>query len=182
MRLTTILLFISFFSFGQTDSISPRWNNCVSDTVFSENGKILEVKITQQEWLKTIDLRADMNITFGEFIIMPNHFHAIISIGKNKYNSNGKNAIHNNETDAMHCVSGAGTIDANRFGPQRKNLASIVRGFKSAVTTYARKNDITFNWQPNYHDSIVWDQRAFNTISNYIINNPKKWDADVHNK
>ena len=139
-------------------------------------------KITQQEWLKTIDLRADMNITFGEFIIMPNHFHAIISIGKNKYNSNGKNAIHNNETDAMHCVSGAGTIDANRFGPQRKNLASIVRGFKSAVTTYARKNDITFNWQPNYHDSIVWDQRAFNTISNYIINNPKKWDADVHNK
>ena len=100
---------------------------------------------------------------------MPNHFHAIISIGENKYNSKNIPPI---STDAMHCVSS--DDGGNFFGPQRKNLASIIRGFKSAITTYARKNDITFNWQPNYHDSIIWNQKSFNTITNYIINNPAK--------
>jgi len=57
-------------------------------------GKISEGKahlseigaIVEKEWLKTVDLRSDMNLTLGEFVIMPNHFHAIIIIGKNKYN------------------------------------------------------------------------------------------------
>ena len=81
----------------------------------------------------------------------------------------------------MHCVSGAYTNGHIRFGPQRKNLASIIRGFKGTFTTYTRKNDITFNWQPNYHDIIVWNQKSFNNITNYIINNPKKWDEGLHN-
>jgi putative transposase len=148
-------------------------------------------KITQSEWLKTIDLRPDMNISFGEFIIMPNHFHAIISIGENQYNSkknisaistdaliDDENNILPISTDALQCVSRDN--GKNIFGPQRKNLASIIRGFKGAITTYARKNDITFNWQPNYHDRIIWNQNAFNNISNYIINNPKKWSENEH--
>ena len=134
-------------------------------------------KITHSEWLKTIELRPDMNITFGEFIIMPNHFHAIISIGKNKYNS-----IH--ARGALQCASSVDVSDVNNgkniFGPQCKNLASVIRGFKGAITRNARKKDITFNWQPNYHDRIIWNQKAFNNISNYIINNPKKWSEDEH--
>jgi REP element-mobilizing transposase RayT len=56
----------------------------ISDTKMqlSEIGKIVET-----EWLKTIDLRPDMNLTLGEYVIMPNHFHCIIIIGKNKYNT-----------------------------------------------------------------------------------------------
>lgn len=43
--------------------------------------------IVTLEWLKTPALRQDMNLTLGEFVVMPNHFHAIIIIGTNEYNS-----------------------------------------------------------------------------------------------
>ncbi len=47
-------------------------------------------------------MRPDMNLTMGAFVVMPNHFHAIIEIGKNEYNSGGANRGYSR--DAMHCV------------------------------------------------------------------------------
>ena len=38
-------------------------------------------KIVESEWLKTIDLRPDMNLELAEYVVMPNHFHGIIYIG-----------------------------------------------------------------------------------------------------
>jgi putative transposase len=73
--------------------------------------------IVEQEWQTTITLRQDMKITTDVFAIMPNHFHAIFCI-------HGK--------EAMHRVF---TNNVATFGPQSKNLASVIRGFKSAVTT-----------------------------------------------
>ena len=70
----------------------------------------------------------------------------------------------------------------NKFGPQRKNLSSIIRGFKSAITTYARKNDIEFAWQSNYHDHIIRNEDELHRIREYIINNPQKWAIDKQNK
>ena len=70
---------------------------------FSEIGKIVET-----EWIKTPEMRFDMNLELCEFVIMPNHFHAIIIIGKNEYNAN-TNSIPNPNTvigrGAMHCAS-----------------------------------------------------------------------------
>ena len=56
---------------------------------FSEIGKQVEI-----QWTKTLDIRPDMNLQFGEFVVMPNHFHAIIGIGENEYNDRGRNATH----------------------------------------------------------------------------------------
>lgn len=118
--------------------------------------------IAQQEWEKTFALRTDMALTMGAFVVMPNHFHAIVIIGDNAYN---------------------GGNTANEFAPQSKNLASIVRGFKSAVTTQTRKmGDTHFNWQPRYHDHIIRDAQSFHNIEQYIINNPAKWNADMFDK
>ena len=47
----------------------------------SEIGKIVET-----EWLKTFEMRPDMNLEMGEFMIMPNHFHPMIGIGDNEFN------------------------------------------------------------------------------------------------
>lgn len=117
----------------------------------------------EQEWLKTFEIRPDMNLQMGAYVVMPNHFHAIIIIGDNPYNTH----------------FGDHTTPNNRFGPQSKNLASIVRGFKSAVTTTARKmGDAHFGWQSRYHDHIIRNEKAFKTITQYIINNPKTWDED----
>ena len=57
--------------------------------VINEKMKLSPIGETvKQEWIKTPKIRPDMNLTLDEFIIMPNHFHAIIIIGSNKHNTN----------------------------------------------------------------------------------------------
>ncbi|MEX2477010.1 MAG: hypothetical protein WD357_01145 [Gracilimonas sp.] len=68
----------------------------------------------------------------------------------------------------------------NKFGPQSKNLPSIIRGFKIGVTKSARKIVSGFKWQPKYHDHIIRDQESYNRISEYIRNNPEKWAEDKY--
>ena len=145
----------------------------------SETGKIAE-----QEWVKTPDIRPDMNLELGEFVVMPNHFHGIIIIGDNAYNTECDD---HNGRDAMPRVSTATPTPppsndttpnhekpANQFGPQSNNLASIMRGFKSAVTKNARYIQSYFAWQPRYHDHIIRNDQSFYNISRYIRQNPSK--------
>jgi putative transposase len=184
-------------------------------------------QIVEAEWTKTPAIRPDMNLELGEFVVMPNHFHGILIIGENEFNttvppldrnsedintgmiddSNGNVEMRRGRTleivdecrdvgrDAMHCVSTAERVPPplattyatkNKFAPQSKNLASIIRGFKSSVTTQVKKlygngdaNDITpFAWQPRFHDHIIRDAESFEHIQNYIANNPLNWMGD----
>ena len=189
-----------------------------------ENGQmqLSEIgKIAHDEWLRSLDIRPDMNLDMECFVIMPNHIHGIVVIGKNEYNSVGdgrgycRDAMHgvsmtnndflsdamhgvsmeNNGTksDAMHGVStGNNEIEwfreielipsANHFGPQSKNLASIMRGFKSAVTTAARELNISFDWQTRFHDHVIRDDDEFRRIAFYIEQNPMNWEKDILNE
>ena len=123
--------------------------------------------------MKTFEMRMDMNLELGEFVVMPNHFHGIIGIGKNEYNTKRDTQ----RRDAMHCVS-ATNDSKNKFGPQSKNLASIIRGFKTGVTINARLINPNFAWQSRYHDHIIRNDRSFHRISKYIIDNPLNWSDD----
>ena len=58
-------------------------------------------EIAQFEWLKTFEMRPDMNLWMGEYVVMPNHFHAIIGIGDNEFNRRRETQCRG----AMHCVS-----------------------------------------------------------------------------
>ncbi len=135
-------------------------------------------KIVEKEWLKTTEVRPDMNLELCEYVVMPNHFHAIIYIGENQYNTAAR--YYNYTREEMPFVSANDPINVvkNKFGPQNKNLASIVRGFKSAVTTFARKNNVPFNWQTRFHDHIIATNDEYQRIADYIINNPAKWQED----
>ena len=144
----------------------------------SEIGRIVEL-----EWLKTSAIRPDMNIHMGAFVIMPNHFHAIITIGENQFND-GRDAMLGvskpfadaiRDGDAKHGVS---TGYKNAFIPQSKNLSSIVRGFKSAVTVQARTIHADFAWQTRFHDHIIRNSESHDTIERYILNNPINWTED----
>lgn len=66
----------------------------------------------------------------------------------------------------------------NRFGPQSKNLASIIRGFKIGVTKNARKINPHFAWQPRFHDHIIRNKLEYRRIAHYIYNNPMNWGKD----
>jgi putative transposase len=93
-------------------------------------------------------------------------------------------------TDAKHRVSTGGIpftdakhrVSTTKFGPQSKNLASIIRGFKSSVTINARKINSEFTWQTRFHDHIVRDFDAFHRIEHYIQNNPANWGEDLYCK
>ena len=105
-----------------------------------------------------------MNIFLDKFVVMPDHFHAIIHIGKNDFNGR----------DATHGVPAGITTTPynNKPGPQSNNLASIIRGFKSAVTTRSKMMHIEFAWQSRYHDHIIRSNSELNRIREYIVMNP----------
>ncbi|SMG51633.1 hypothetical protein SAMN05661096_03794 [Marivirga sericea] len=107
---------------------------------------------------------------------MPNHFHGIIGIGENRYNTLGTDHGTNGRgRDARHRVS--------TFGPQSKNLGSFIRGFKSGVTVGARLINPDFGWQDRFHDHIIRDKKSFHRISEYIKNNIRNWSDDgFHDK
>lgn len=149
---------------------------CYFGNVVNGNMDLNEIgQIVKSEWLKTFELRPDMNLTMGEFVVMPNHFHAIIGIGENEYNNRRDTQRNTSCRDAMHCVS----TTPNKFGPQSKNLASIIRGFKIGVTKNVRLIKPNFAWQPRYHDHIIRNDESFHRISQYIKNNPSNWQKDT---
>ncbi|HET8866319.1 MAG TPA: hypothetical protein VFM80_11535 [Gracilimonas sp.] len=136
--------------------------------------------IVESEWKKTPKIRKDMNITLGEFVIMPDHIHGIIIIGNNEYNTRGLKS--NFGRDAMHRVSTEVDLETDsqkRFGPQRKNLASIIRGYKSSVTIQGRKINPEFCWQSNYHDRVIRTYQEYKLITEYILDNIRRWKMDV---
>ncbi len=57
-------------------------------------------------------------------------------------------------------------------------LGVIINQYKRICTINARKTDPNFAWQTRFHDIIIRDDRAFQNISKYIVNNPSKWAAD----
>ena len=120
--------------------------------------------VVHNEWRKTGELRK--NVILDEFVVMPNHVHGIIQI----FNPEPRR-------DALQCVS---TMDSmNKFGPQRNNLASIVRGFKGAVKRWCNQNGYPrFQWQPRFYDQIIIGDKELLEIREYIYYNPQMWDRD----
>lgn len=130
-----------------------------------ENGKMLlsEIgEVAKSEWERTFEIRNDMNLTKAEYVIMPNHFHAIIHIGENEF-------------QIQHQKTGQPN---NQFSPQSRNLASIVRGFKSSVTKRALTFNSDFKWQTRFHDHIIKTNKSYERISQYIRLNPILWKDD----
>ena len=163
----------------------------------SEIGKCL-----QEQIVKTPEMRADMNMEIPLFVIMPDHVHLIVTIGENQYNTPVRggatyfdDATHCDDTmhcrGAMHCAPTNGTTNGetnhcaptdgqqmNKFSPQSKNLASVIRGIKISTTTFARKNQIPFSWQRSFHDRIIRDTAEMNRIAEYIETNVLRWESD----
>jgi putative transposase len=98
----------------------------------------------------------NVNVSFDTFVVMPNHVHAIVRID-------------------------------NDVG-LRIGLPDIVGQLKAYTTNeYIKgvygKNWPSFNkklWQRGYYEAIVNNDHSLKRIRRYIINNPSKWNDDVH--
>ena len=114
-------------------------------------------------------------VQLDAFVVMPNHVHGIIVIDKP---DEGDLIVGTVEIQELVSPPRITLGPRNTFGPQSKNLASIIRGFKIGVTKNARLIDPGFAWQSLYHDHIIRDKKSYRNISEYIINNPAKWKKD----
>ncbi len=131
-------------------------------------------KIVKTEWLKTAEMRN--NIEIDEFVVMPNHVHGILNIVSRR------GTMHRAPTGTHRAPT---TPKFESFGkPVPGSIPTIVRGFKSTVTKQI--NEIqnapgTPVWQRNYYEHVIRNETALNRIRNYIIRNPSKWQMDKKN-
>lgn len=123
-------------------------------------------QIAYDEWMKTPELRP--NVKLDAFVVMPNHIHGIIII--NDGHGSGRGVLQYAPTQMN-----------NTFQSPSQTIGAIVRGYKSSVT---KKINILRNrpgcpiWQRNYYEHIIRDNKSYHRISQYIINNPEKWQDD----
>ncbi|HLW39576.1 MAG TPA: transposase [Brumimicrobium sp.] len=111
-------------------------------------------EILQEEWELTRERRG--NIKLHEYVVMPNHFHALIEIcySENKSNVPGE------------------------FKAPSQTLSAIIRGFKGAVTS--RNNQLKLGneigvWQSRFNDQVIKDDRHLHNVKMYINDNVKNW-------
>lgn len=149
-------------------------------------------QITHNEWMKTADIRP--NIELGPFVIMPNHIHGIIIIKyKHQLNSNRGNSARRGT--AHHCT---GTVHRapttiykiateltqknEQFGkPISNSIPTIIRSYKSTVTKQINQLRNTPGipvWQRNYWEHIIRNEQSYLKISEYIETNPARWHDD----
>jgi putative transposase len=133
---------------------------CNGEMELSDKGQI-----AKEEWLKTASLR--LYVKLDQFVIMPNHFHAIL----------WKEKDHRGTARCAPTISQFGKLPS-------ESLSSIIRAFKAAVTNQI---NILYNssgspvWQRNYYEHVIRDESALSRIREYIINNPLSWDLDREN-
>jgi len=149
-------------------------------------------KIAEKCWLEIPD--HFKNVILHDFVIMPNHVHGIIEFKNNdlKYSTVGANqnspehvSYDETETETLQETYNVSCNGANVHSPRRmpkspsKTIGSVIRGYKIGVTKWMRqKTNVKEVWQRNYYEHIIRNDIAYGRISDYIKNNPKKWDED----
>ena len=132
-------------------------------------------EIAYREWMKTAELRPQIEL--DAFMVMPNHIHGILKINEM-------------DMDTLHSPNNTGDNTGDNMGdnmgecnsPLRSpsnTIGAIIRGYKSSVTKqFGLMGFDEKLWQRNYYEHIIRDEQSYQIISEYIINNPKKWADD----
>lgn len=123
--------------------------------------------IAYNEWINLANRFS--NFELDVFQIMPNHMHGIIVLS-----DVGATLAVAQEESALNRATA-------RVAP---TISDIIGAYKSIVSNaclqlFKSHNKIMGKlWQRNYYEHIIRDARAYQNISNYIINNPNKWNED----
>lgn len=132
-------------------------------------------RLVEEEWLNTINIRKG-DVRLHNYIVMPNHFHAIIEICECMDECDSSQIL--NTDNVGECEKGEcekGECDSPlRMKSPSKTVGAIVRGFKGAVSRQLGYSV----WQRNYYEHIIRTGESYRQISDYIVNNPTKWQDD----
>ena len=72
------------------------------------------------------------------------------------------------------------------IAPTTKTIGDIMNAFKSITTVEYIRGVKNSGWKPfdgklwqrNYYEHIIRNEKSYETISEYILNNPAKWQND----
>ncbi len=111
-------------------------------------------------------------IRLDDFVLMPNHFHAIIWL----------TPVGAELSSAQRIGSRDAQPSATPDDPVKvASLSTVIQSFKSFSTREINKQQGTPGasiWQRGYHDHIVRNQTDLETIRTYIRQNPLRWHED----
>lgn len=135
------------------------------DIILNEYGHIV-----LDAWMETAIIRP--GVLLDEFIVMPNHFHAILFL---------PNPPESDDVGA-HSRAPSGYDSMLRRSP--RSLGALIAGFKSTVTTQIntlRASPRIPVWQRNFYEHIIRDDKGLRRIRDYIADNPAMWESDREN-
>lgn len=126
-----------------------------------------------KDWLHSAEVRKEIEI--DEWVIMPNHFHAIVWIV----------GAHGN-APSDRPIESAGSVQAHYHAPLRRprSLSTLLAGFKRISTMNINRIREMVGipvWQRNYYERIIRTDRELHAIREYIRLNPMKWEDDPEN-
>ena len=145
-----------------------------------ENGKMILNDagiMVVKEWLKIPD--RFQNTRLHEYILMPNHFHAILEIvGATLVVAETQGIAPENIKVQIEQGQPQG-IAPNK----QKKLGDILGAFQSITTVQYIRGVKSNNWQPfkgklwqrNYYEHIIRNEKSLQRIANYIKKNPQSW-------
>jgi REP element-mobilizing transposase RayT len=128
------------------------------------------------------------DVWIDTYVVMPNHFHGIITITTNTVGANP--CIRPNETNP--CIR-PNTGDHLTRG---ENMVSPLQGLGIYISWFKRMSTNEYIrgvkqhgwlpfpgklWQRNYYDHIIRNESELERIREYIVNNPLKWESDREN-
>jgi putative transposase len=85
-------------------------------------------------------------IKLGNILLTPNNLYGIIGIKK----------------------PGFKKWKPNSFGPQSRNLASVIRGYKAAVKKYASLHFIEFAWESRYDEKLILNECELHKFKEFL--------------
>ncbi len=169
--------------------------------VLNDAGKMVET-----EWCNL--MKRFINIDLHEYVVMPNHFHAILeivvgaslvgallvdapladaqnqSVAQNDVDSQTSQPQGDGQPQDAGQPQGEGQPQG--IAPTAKTIGDMMDAFKSITTVGYIRGVKTLGWQRfdgklwqrNYYEHIIRNEPSYQRISQYIINNPAKWSED----
>jgi len=127
----------------------------------------------EEEWLRTGERFTGLKL--DAYIIMPNHFHAILWLSIDRTSQIAARA--------KRAARSKKDTDSNRVA-EEKYLTEIVDNFKAAVTDWANSRQHSPGnpfWQPGYHGHVIGSSHAVPAMRRYVHDNPVNWSRDIMN-
>lgn len=137
-------------------------------------------QIANDEW---INLQSRFqNVELGEFVIMPNHMHGIISITDVTVNDEKPGYSIGNIIGAYKSLVSKRCLEAHvqqsvgaGFTPALSNMDNSFASNRAGASPVPTMGKI---WQRNYYEHIIRNEASYNKIADYIVNNPANWQVD----